>query len=285
MITSPIQYGKNFIKWYFIKPKTEPKENKIRTPIYTNKLAVCIHEWGGYDGKRTKNIKNISEFECGLDYQLLRFNNYKGRYDLDLTITISDKELLKKDMKEFKTIEVPNAGMDFSGYEAFYNSIKDLENQYVLLTNTSVNRKQVDFIDAYLDFFKTNESIGMMGISFNSKMYQSLIRNNFNPHLQTFFLLTTTDVLREVVIKNRKFPGKGIDHKLALIRYGEIKLSRIVMDLGYELVCILEDGSPYFFDRKCLLDNGRNSWKSFFGDYRLHLKDPNAINPMNSNQD
>jgi hypothetical protein len=280
LVISPYEYGKNFIKWHFISSNETGKKNKVRTDIPNNKLAVCIHEWGGYAGKRSKKIKNINEFECGLDYQLLRFQKYIGKYELDLTVTISDPHLLKNNLKSVKTIEVPNLGMDFSGYSTFYEFIKNEENQYVILTNSSVNIKQVDFIDDYLDFFKANQSIGMMGISFNSKMYQSFIRNNYNPHLQSFFLLTTTEVLKEIVKKNKKFPGKGIDHKLALIRNGEIKLSRIVMDLGYELVCILEDGTPHFFNKETLVDNGRNSWGSFFGDYRLYLKEPNAIHSM-----
>jgi len=281
LIISPYAYSENFLKWNFIKAKKQDKENKFRIPVEGNKLSVCIHEWGGYKGKRFKKIKNINEFECGLDYQLLRFKNYKGKYDLDLTLTISDFHLFTSNIENVKTIEVPNVGMDFSGYEVFFDSIKNNENQYVLLTNSSVNRKQVDFIDDYLDFFKANESVGMMGISFNSKMYQSLIRNNFNPHLQSFFLLTTTEVLKEIVKKNKTFPGKGIDNKLALIKNGEIKLSRIVLELGYKLVCILEDGTPHFFDKSSFADNGRNSWNSFFGDYRLNLKHPNAIHPMN----
>lgn len=281
LIISPYEYGKNFIKWNFIKSKKAITINKYRIPVKINSLAVCIHEWAGYEGKRFKKIKNIREFECGLDYQLLRYQNYKGNYNLDLTLTISDFHLFKRTVNNVEILEVSNLGMDFSGYEAFYNTIKDKENQYVILTNTSVNKKQVEFIDDYIDFFKANESIGMLGISYNSKMYQSLIRNNFTPHLQSFFLLTTTEVLKEVVGKNKFFPGKGIDHKLALIKYGEIKLSKIVMELGYQLGCVLENGQPFLFDKDNLKDNGKQSWGSTFGDYRLNLVDPNSINTIN----
>lgn len=277
ILTSPYAYSKNFIKWKFTKAKANFKPNKFRIPVNSNKLAVCIHEWGGYQGKRVKNIKNIQQFECGLDYQLERFKNYHGKYELDLTLTISDVHLFKGRTHQVKVIGVDNIGMDFSGYESFFNTIKDKENQYVLLTNSSIHKDQHDFIDGYLDFFKANKNIGMMGVSFNTKMYQSLIRNNFTPHLQSFFLLTTTHVLKEVVAKNTVFPGKGIDYKLALIKNGEIKLSRIVMDLGYSLACVLEDGKTLIFDSSCMIDNGRNSWNSYFGDYRLFLKKPNSI--------
>jgi hypothetical protein len=280
LILSPWLYFKNFMKWHFGDSRKAASENCVRVPVVGNKLTVCIHEWGGYNGKRNKKIKNIEEFECGLDYQLKRFQNYKGKHRLDLTVTLSDAHLLKNKIEKANVIEVVNVGMDFSGYATFFETIKDKENQYVILTNSSVNKFDVDFIDDYIDFFSRDQSIGMLGVSFSSKMYQTFIRNNFNPHLQSFFLLTTTEVLKEIVKKNNGFPGKGIDHKLALIRNGEIKLSRIVMDLGYKLVCILEDGEPLFFDKKCLVDNGRNSWNNFFMDYRLSLKNPNAISPL-----
>lgn len=280
LIQSPWLYFHNFIKWHFGDSPKIIYKNRTRVPVTANKLAVCIHEWGGYEDVRIKKIKNIEEFECGLEYQLKRFKNYKGKYELDLTVTVSDSNLLKSTIQSPKVIEVSNVGMDFSGYEAFYGTIKEEENQYVILTNSSVNKLEVNFIDDYLGFFENNKSIGMLGISFNSRMQQTLIRNNFNPHLQSFFLLTTTEVLNEIVKKNKGFPGKGIDHKLFLIRNGEIKLSRIVMDLGYKLVCVLEDGKPHFFDKNCFADNGRNSWGSFFGDYRLYVQNPNGINAL-----
>ncbi|PBJ13867.1 hypothetical protein [Flavobacterium sp. ACN6] len=280
IILSPISYMNNFLKWHFGNIENKEVLTKKRKSVNQNKVSVCIHEWGGYEGKRLKKIKNIPEFECGLDYQLERFQNYSGQYDLNLSITISELNLFKSKINNVEMIEVPNEGMDFSGYEAFFNKIKSEENQYVILTNSSVNKYQVNFIDDYISFFKENSSIGMMGISFNSKMYQSLIKNNFNPHLQSFFLLTTTQVLKEVVDFNNGFPGKGIDYKLELIKKGEIKLSKIVLDMGYTLACVLENGKPFLFDKSHFIDNGRNSWKNFYGDYRLHTRKPNAINSL-----
>jgi hypothetical protein len=65
--------------------------------------------------------------------------------------------LLKSDINDVNIKKVSNVGMDFSGYEVFYESIKKADNQYVILTNTSVGKKQTDFIDDYLDFFKAND--------------------------------------------------------------------------------------------------------------------------------
>ncbi|PKB17434.1 hypothetical protein [Flavobacterium sp. 5] len=280
LLLFPIYVSMNYLKWNYGKSLKRSILSKIRKPIDKDKIAVCVHEWGGYEGGRKKKIKNIKEFECGLDSQLSRFQNYEGKYEIDLTITLSDAHLLNRKIEYVKVIEVSNIGMDFSGYERFYESIKNEENQYVILSNSSVNKLQSEFIDSYVDFFKENKSIGMLGVSLNSKIYQSLIRNNFNPHLQSFFLLTTTDVLREVVEKNSCFPGKGIDHKLLLIRKGEVELSKIVLNLGYKLACVLEDGKPFLFDKSFFIDNGKAFWNIPFGDYRINAINPNSINPI-----
>jgi hypothetical protein len=280
LILAPWKYIENEIRWNYGNSSSRENVKKQRIPVLNNKLAVCIHEWGGYEEKRKKKIKNIKEFECGLYYQLLRFGNYVGSRAIDVTVTVSESFLMQKKVENVKLMNVSNVGMDFSGYEQFYESIKDEANQYVILTNTSVNKKQVDFIDDYIDYFEQNASVGIMGISINSKIYQSLIRNNFNPHLQSFFLLTTTSVLKEIVEKNGGFPGKGVDHKLMLIRMGEVRLSKVAMELGYQLACVLGDGKPFLFDKTFFKDNGRKSWYIPFGDYRLRVEDPNAINPL-----
>ncbi|MBA0884374.1 hypothetical protein [Flavobacterium undicola] len=280
LLLLPVYFMINYMKWNFGKYRKKNIPLKIRKPVLGNFVKVCVHEWGGYKGKREKIIKNIKEFECGLDYQLSRFLKYKGKYDVDLTVTVSESSLMDKKIENVNVIEVSNVGMDFSGYERFYDRIKEIDNQYVILSNSSVNKLQKEFIDGYLDYFKENTSIGMMGISVNSKIYQSFIINNYNPHLQSFFLLTTIDVLREVVEVNGSFPGKGINHKLLLIRKGEVALSTIVLNLGYKLAVVLENGTPFLFDKSSFADNGKSSWNIDFGDYRINAINPNAINPI-----
>ncbi len=81
---------------------------------------------------------------------------------------------------------VSNIGFDFSGYGDFVENLRD-ENCYILLMNTSVEKTQTDFIDDYIDYMESNPSIGLLGISYSTKKFQTLIRNNFEPHVQSFF--------------------------------------------------------------------------------------------------
>jgi hypothetical protein len=267
---------------YLIPFLFKNKDITKRNPVEEALISVCIHEWGGYSSVRQKKLKHLPPFECGLKFQLERFNHYKGKRKLDITVTISDIHLMS-DMKQLdgvKKIMVSNIGMDFSGYDTFLKSLRGRKSHYIILTNSSVERSQIDFIDSYLDYFEKNDHIGLLGVSCSSKIYQTAIRNNFKPHIQSFFLLTTLEVLNKVVEYNHGFPGRSIRNKRLLIRQGEAKLSQIVLKLGYALAIILDDGTPYVFDTWNKFDNGYASWKLPKGDLRIYSKQPNRINSL-----
>lgn len=262
----------------FFLTRIRSGKKRKRTKCDSSLLIVGIHEWGGYELSREKNIRLIKPFTCGLQYQLERFSEYKGKREVHVIVTMSDMHLHKnvglvKDRCE-KLIETSNLGMDFAGYTAIYNRIKDEDNKYVLLSNSSVNSVKHDFIDDYLDYMDQNPDVGILGISYNSKCYQSLIKDNFMPHLQSFFLLTTIEVLRQIVEYNKGvFPGSGISNKQLLIREGEIKISQIALALGYSLAVTQEDGVHKF-------DNEKSKWNLKKGDSRINCEYPNMIWPL-----
>lgn len=255
---------------------TPPRKRK---PIENKRLCICLHEWGGYPLSRHKHINdNICDWDCGIKYQLERFSNYTGNIDVKLNVTLSDAYRYK-DMDYVaalcdKISSVPNRGMDFSGYSHSFRELQGGPNCYVLLTNSSVNAIQNEFIDSYVNYMESNPDVGMLGISCCSKCYQSLRQNNFTPHLQSFFLLTTLSVLEEIVALNsNKFPGEGIINKQLLIRRGEIKISQLALKLGYKLAVVTEHNVVKF-------DNNPANWTLPQGDYRIHTKNPNTINPL-----
>lgn len=248
----------------------------VRRPVKDVCIYIAIHEWGGYALTRRKKIRGVREFACGLRSQLERFGSYRGKYETDLTLTLSDSSLYKEldfvKKRVDRILFVPNEGMDFAGYKAFYEQIKQRSNAFVILTNSSVNATVEDFLDGYIDYMIQNPDVGIMGISYNTKCYQSLIRNNFTPHVQSFFLLTTIEVLKEMVRLNRgTFPGAGITHKLLLIREGELAFSALIMKLGYSLAVVQEDGSVLKFDRSS------SRYVFPFRDMRRHVCNPNKI--------
>jgi hypothetical protein len=274
LIFLPLLFTYNFFKRFY--SVAGRRVWRFRKPVYnSSEIYIQFHEWGGYKSIRQKRLKNSKIFFCGVEYHLNRFNGY------DTTLTISDVGL-SDDIKALRkkvgaVIEVDNSGMDFSGYSAFYATIKNKPNAYVILSNSSVNGAQDDFIDSYLDYMQANRDVALLGVSYSTKCFQSLVINNFSPHLQSFFYFTTLDVLNEIVKANGgSFPGEYVDHKLLLIRNGEIKMSKIALKLGYSLAIVQEDGSVFKFNST----TSYRDWTLPRGDYRDYVKNPNKINPI-----
>ena len=275
LLLSPILYVKNIL----ILEKAVKR--RVRKPVTTDTVYVEVHEWAGYPISRMKQLKNGRIFQCGLEYQLGRFNMAKrySKYKVDLTVTVSDIDNYPYDMKYLKgncdrVLIVPNIGLDFSGYASFFQLVKDKPNSYVILSNSSINSSIDNFLDGYIEYLEENPDVGMLGVSYCTKMYQTLIRNNFTPHLQSFFLLTTVEVLKELVhLNGDKFPGIDITNKQLLIRNGEIKLSQLIMNLGYKLAVVRPDnGEPFKFTNK-------KAWNILKGDVRQTVNCPNRITP------
>ncbi|MGN6178413.1 MAG: hypothetical protein ACTHNW_04490 [Mucilaginibacter sp.] len=256
---------------------TPKQRNRLQADA--NKLKVCIHDWAGYNLERTKAFKNGKIIECGLKFQVDRLVNYMGEKQIKYEVTISDADVFGIDKyRNLPIVKVSNIGMDFGGYANFAEKLPE-ENVYVLLMNTSVEKTPVPFINEYIDFMEKNPDVGLLGISYSTKMYQTFIRNNFIPHVQSFFLLSTSSVLKEVITRNNGFVGKNVNYKRMLIRDGEIALSKVIKKLGYSLAIIGEDGRPFIFPKAMGLFNTEyKQWNMPKGDYRYSVSIPNKIN-------
>ena len=258
---------------------------KQRNPILSDEVIVHTHEWSGYPFERHKVIKyTANKFLCGLRFHFERLQHYKGHRPIRNILTVSDlddsySERLKCEKFFDKSVEiygVPNRGMDFGGYGFVVKNLIAGDNKYIFLTNTSVNADSDVFIDEYIDLFRRHRNLGLLGISYSSKVYQSLIKNNYTPHVQSFFLLTTTDILRELTAANGGvFPGENEEYKLSIIRFGEARLSQIILSLGYDIGIINEEGKLQ------LLPVQKDS-SLVEGDYRLFVKKPNFINRISN---
>lgn len=274
---------------FFGKKDQEEITAKIRRKndnSLSDNIVFLIHEWAGYPFVREKTIKRTqNKFTCGLKYSLERINSYIGKYKVEKILTISDcsdeyiERLKLSDFfkEDINIIPVTNKSMDFSGYSYLAHKIVSTkQNKLVFFSNTSVNAIKCDFIDQYIDIFLNNKNLGLLGISYSSKIYQTFIRNNYTPHIQSFFFLTTTEVLEKIIIFNKNiFPGERSDYKLSIIRFGEVKLSQIVQKLGLDIGIIDEKG------KLLILPMEEDSATDLVvGDYRLFVKNPNKINKI-----
>ncbi|RDC54248.1 hypothetical protein DU508_22435 [Pedobacter chinensis] len=283
---APLLYPLNSLKNHL--GKNDKGKQALRAKPIADEIIYAIHEWAGYPPIRKKKIAYVNkEFTCGLRFQLQRIYAYKGQRSIRKILTVSDYNTqyftsLKETERIDEALEiypVENKAMDFSGYAYVCHNLIDWnKEQAIFLTNSSVNCQIDHFIDDYVDLLVKYKNIGLIGVSYSTKIYQSLIKNNFNPHLQSFFLLTTTSVLKELLaINNGLFPGENESYKASIIRFGEIKLSKLVQSLGYDIAFVSEDGNLNLFPKKNWLFNGYQKWKLPHGDYRLWNVHPNKI--------
>ena len=280
LVLFPFLYVHNYLV-NTLSSKVVKQKFKQRRTIECKKVYVNIHEWGGYNLTRKKSIKNGKSFECGLLYQLKRFY---GKDNVEASVTLSEAEkhknldFIKVNCNNFYSLS--NRGLDFGGHGYFYERIKEKKDCYVVLTNSSVNRiADNDFLETHINYMRNNLEVGALGVSYSSKAYQTLIRNNFNPHIQSFYILTTLSVLNEIVkLNNGKFPGSHETDKRLLILNGEIKFSKLIMKAGYKLAFVTPESKVYEFasDFKWM-NNGFNQWKLRHGDVRTFSDNPNKL--------
>ncbi|MDO4881233.1 MAG: hypothetical protein Q3983_08130 [Capnocytophaga sp.] len=269
-----------------VTQKTISKIERQKDKELSDNIIFHIHEWAGYPFEREKVIKKTNnKFTCGLRYSIERINDYIGKYKIEKILTLSDytaeymDKLKSADFfkEDINVIPVTNKSMDFSGYSYIAHKIVSTkQNKLVFFSNTSVNEIKCDFIDDYIEIFIRNKNLGLLGISYSSKIYQTLIKDNYTPHVQSFFFLTTTEILEKIIEKNKGyFPGEKNNYKLSIIRFGEAKLSTIVQELGLDIGVITEKGELLILPLK--KEEAINLVK---GDYRLFVENPNKINKI-----
>ena len=292
---APILYLRNEIRNRFSSTEDaiEFETDNDITPI--KHLVFGLHEWAAYPLVRFKQIKpNLSPFTCGLRNQISSLTDFdikfRGERTANYHLTISDytskyQQVLddsKIPLGIFEISQVSNIGMDLAGYAHIVkNKISNSADELVFLINTSVSGAFGDKINNYISEFEENPKLGLLGISYSTSVYQSLIKNNFQPHLQSFFLVARANVLRSILAENsNEFPGERETNKFAIIRFGEVEISRLVNKLGYQVGVVEPTGEVYIFPKFTTWDNKFNAWKLAHGDRRLTNDAPNTVHSI-----
>ena len=292
LITFPFLYLWEEVKKYLGKYKKQRAGYKTTGLDISNDAIFIIHEWAGYPYVRFKTINYTGhKFVCGLKYHFERLSQYQGKYHIKKILTISDytkeyyESLKKESFYDDKTqvYAVDNSAMDFSGYAHVVENIlvEEKDDKVVFLTNSSVEAEMVAFLDNHIELFKSQPELGLLGISYSTKIYQTLIKNNFRPHLQSFFLVSKVSVLKEMIeLNGGRFPGAKEHYKLSIIRFGEVKITELIQKLGYKVAVITEDEELHTLPDHGLFFNGYANWELPLNDYRLSANHPNRINVL-----
>jgi hypothetical protein len=287
---------------YFINEVRNRLSSKVQRDIKfgdshnepIDSLVFEVHEWAGYPLERTKQIKSNAVFNCGLRNQIESMNDFeqlnRGKRKTTFHLTVSDysnsfQGLIaneKLPISKFHVHKISNQGMDLGGYAyVIKNKISAKSNELVFLINSSVSGNYANKLNDYILAFERNPNLGLLGVSYCTIINQSLIKNNFNPHLQSFFLVGRSNVLRELVKKNGEvFPGEFETNKYAIIRFGEAQITSKVMDLGYDVGVVEPNGELVIFPKVKGVDNGYNAWKLPFGDRRITNGAPNQVHKL-----
>lgn len=211
-------------------------------------MKIILAEWGKYPLKREKVFgKNI--IKCGLLRILENMAKNPGGESFEVRIVITDcddstKLKYQSLMKEYSFIERvsfrDNHGQDIGSYNFAYQTLlKEDYSGNIIFMNSSVRGPiKKDWLKDYLTLFHSDTQIGLCGITLNNQNYFSF-SNHYspkNPHVQSFFLLTNTRILKDV------FPSGNISgfnkiSKKALIKSGEIGISTAFLNKGYKICC------------------------------------------------
>lgn len=286
LVLFPIFIFKNYLNNY-LKINNKPKSNQIkvlREPSTSN-IKLCIQDWVCYENSRFKTLKNGASYKCGLNDQEIKFfsKKYSIQKNLFISGTENEHELFFDDkiknlkFENFNIQKTNNDLLDFSSYKIFYESLDKNINQTLIFCNSSVSTEfNFPIIDQYLDFFNENKDVGLMGISANTRDQQSFIFNNFNPHIQTLFFITTTFVLKDIISKNKNlFPGEDSTpfNKYSIIQKGELYLSKLTLELGYSIAIVDQFGDVVKFNQKNQNKNF-NNWILPKSDMRISTMYP-----------
>jgi hypothetical protein len=260
-------------------PKIKKATRKTRED---DQAVICLHDWLGYPGERYKTLKNGIKFSCGRTKILRGIQEYKNKIPTELLVSLSGSGAYDFDHQSVKkVIKTENRGKDFKGYSLMLQEILKLPgNPFVVLMNSSVAGGFYEgWLDDYCSILKNDRSIGLLGISTRAR-FPGLIKNHFVPHLQSFFLVSTREVLSIILqLNGGMLPGAAEKNKFRLIQKGEIGLSLQILKLGFAIAAVYQ-GNVIKFRLRNRFSNNISQWPFPLEDIRLTLTPgqiPNSI--------
>lgn len=135
-------------------------------------------------------------------------------------------------------IKKGNIGRDFSSVKVGIDEIKKeaSNSDYILIRNrSSVGPLCKNWYVSYKNLFNSEPKIGLVGNSVNLAHHPSIQRNKLAPHVQTYVYFSSFKVLD---FYRKGFPGITENDRLDVINFGEIELSRLIMDQGFIIKCL-----------------------------------------------
>jgi hypothetical protein len=231
-------------------------------------VKIVLADWAGYPLFRQRTLWT-HRIECGSGRILENMERYQAGVPFDVILVINGKDpfnpasayqaLSKRHAFIEKVLFRDNTGFDIGAYNHGFQLLKNSQYQGdVLFMNSTLEGPSHDgWLLKYQKLFDQHEHTGLCGISMNSHNTNA-DRWVFMPHVQSFFLYTTMQVLQHV-FADALCGAEVVDNRQTLIAEGEIGISQNILRAGYGIACLaFED---FFYT-----ENG--SWDVPEGDLR-----------------
>ncbi len=235
-------------------------------------------EWNGYPLSRKKKLGE-NKIICGIGPLLKGLSGAVAGVDFDLHLVVNCSEgkpfykfsPLKKHYRKNRAAYVGlkdkydfiksvtfrgNDGMDIGAYNDIYSKlVAEGCDGHILFMNSSVLApKREGWLKSYQAVFDRSVSLGACGISMNSHN-TNLSPPEFMPHIQSFFIYTSFNVM-EKVFPNAFPTGGNTQDKITLIESGEIGISTALLESGYGITSMAFPDFEYNKGDKWLIPEG-----------------------------
>jgi len=160
-----------------------------------------------------------------------------------------------------------NICMDIGAYDFAYQRLKSAGyNGDVVFMNTTLSGPHADnWLLDYQRLFYSRENIGFAGVSLNS--HNTLkSEQTFMPHVQSFFLYTSMQVLNQAFPQQLIVPEK-VKNRHNLITQGEVGLSQHLINQGYGLISKAYPDFAYFKEADWTIPVGDIRHKEGFAEF------------------
>lgn len=254
-----------FFKYFYKRKKREVKIilcDFSCSPLYRKKIIYesCIIDCG------IGNLfDNMMKHVAGVDFEVILIINCK---DSDSKEEQSKYQLLQNIYPFIKKIILrENIGFDFGAYNEGYQYLKPIDYKGdIVFMNSSASGPYNDYwLLRYSYLFHRRKDIGLCGISLNSHTTH-LKYKVFEPHVQSFFLYTSMEVLTSVFPDS--IPGADVVlSKEDIISYGEIELSQRVINNGYGICSKLFENFIYYKGNKWKIPTGDLRYKKIYNQF------------------
>lgn len=256
-------------KWYadLFKYKKEGNISKFRIlglkiafrikKEFSNELVIdvdkALNKSSYCNKKGLVIVMALYRKDCKFSDNIVFYLSELKKYS-DFIICVGDNPIVEKDLEKISdfvdyVIFKKHGEYDFGSYKRGFKKLLDLgilnKDTKLLLCNDSVDLCDNRLSEVFLD----SKVYDAYGITINNYCFNSFSKEvgnvfDYSPHIQSYFVILSSNIYLSEWFKSFILNVKAEDGKLKIIQKYEIGLSKIITEHGYKLE------SFYFYDNE-----------------------------------